>query len=78
MSAGKWIEAEKGMKKKMTVLTLCATLFALCLPPRRSSRRKFLRWDSLGQLPPLSHLKGTLFHLVKLRLGNSTAIENAL
>ena len=31
MSAGKWIEAEKeGMKKKITVLTLCAILLALC------------------------------------------------
>jgi ABC-type uncharacterized transport system substrate-binding protein len=43
MSAVKWIEAEKGMKKKMTVLTLCATLFALCLPaaaqqPKKTSR----------------------------------------
>src|SRR5258707_7821640 len=34
MGAGKWKEAEKApMKKQITVLTLCATLFALlCLP----------------------------------------------
>ena len=31
------------MKKKITVLTLCAMLFALCFPLRRSSRRKIPR-----------------------------------
>ena len=30
MSSDKEIETEKDMKKKITVLTLCAMLFALC------------------------------------------------
>ena len=30
MSSDKWIETEKNMKTKITVLTLCAMLFALC------------------------------------------------
>ena len=30
MSSDEWIRAEKNMKKKITVLALCAMLFALC------------------------------------------------
>jgi len=44
MSAGKWIEAEKeSMKKQITVLTLCATLFALCLPAAAQQPTKIFR-----------------------------------
>jgi len=44
MSAGKWIEAEKeSMKKQITVLTLCATLFALYLPVEAQQPTKIFR-----------------------------------
>jgi hypothetical protein len=52
MSAVKWIEAEKGMKKKMTVLTLCATLFALCLPAEAQQPKKVPRMGFLGGNSP--------------------------
>jgi hypothetical protein len=52
MSAVKWIEAEKGMKKKMTVLTLCATLFALCLPAEAQQPKKVPPMGFLGATPP--------------------------
>jgi ABC-type uncharacterized transport system substrate-binding protein len=48
VSAGKWIEAEKkGMKKKITVVTLCATLFALYLPVEAQQQGKIFRIDFL-------------------------------
>jgi hypothetical protein len=44
MSAGKWIEAEKeSMKKQITVLTLCVTLFALYLPVEAQQPTKIFR-----------------------------------
>jgi putative ABC transport system substrate-binding protein len=44
MSAGKWIKAEKeSMKKQITVLTLCATLFALYLPVEAQQPTKIFR-----------------------------------
>src|SRR6476469_4144919 len=52
MSAGKWIEAEKeGMKKKITVLTLCATLFALYLPVEAQQPGKMTHVGFLGTGP---------------------------
>jgi ABC-type uncharacterized transport system substrate-binding protein len=49
VSAGKWIEAEKkGMKKKITVVTLCATLFALYLPVEAQQQGKIFRIGYLG------------------------------
>jgi putative ABC transport system substrate-binding protein len=44
VSSDEWIEAEKeGMKKKITVLTLCAMLFALCLPVEAQQTGKVFR-----------------------------------
>ncbi len=50
MSAGKWIEAEKeGMKKQITVLTICAMLFALCPSTHAQQTAKLFR---IGFLDP--------------------------
>jgi putative tryptophan/tyrosine transport system substrate-binding protein len=47
VSSDKWIESERDMRKKITVLTLSAMLFALCVPaeaqqPKRTSRIGYL------------------------------------
>ena len=39
------------MKKEITVFALCAMLFALCFPPRRSSRTKIPRIGVLARAP---------------------------
>jgi putative tryptophan/tyrosine transport system substrate-binding protein len=38
-----WMETEKDMKKKITILTLCAMLFALCFPAQAQQPGKVLR-----------------------------------
>ena len=49
MSSVEWIEAqEKQMKKQITVLTLCAVLFALCLPANAQQQAKIAKIGWLG------------------------------
>ena len=43
MSSDEWIRAEKNMKKKLTVLTLCAMLYALCVSAETQQPTKVLR-----------------------------------
>jgi putative ABC transport system substrate-binding protein len=43
VSSDEWREAKKNMKKKITVLTLCAMLFALCSPAEAQQPKKVPR-----------------------------------
>jgi putative ABC transport system substrate-binding protein len=49
VSSDEWIGAEKNMKKKLTVLTLCSMLFALCAIGEAQQPKKVLR---IGFLDP--------------------------
>jgi putative tryptophan/tyrosine transport system substrate-binding protein len=48
VSSNKWIEAEKDMKRKITVLTLCAMLFALCSFAEAQQKVKVAKIGWLG------------------------------
>ena len=48
MSSDKWIETEKNMKRKLTALTLCAMLFAFCVPVSAQQPKKVPRLGYLS------------------------------
>ena len=52
MSSDEWIEAEKNMKKKITVLALCAMLFALCVSAEAQQPKKVPRLGYLSIVDP--------------------------
>ena len=56
MSSDEWREAKKNMKKKITVLTLCATLFALCSPAAAQQPKKVPRIGYLSPLDPATDI----------------------
>ena len=62
MSSVEWMETEKKhMKKKITVLTLCAMLFALCVSAEAQQPAKVPRIGYLadaGSSPPQAFLQG--------------------
>ena len=43
VSSDEWLEAEKNMKKKLTVLTFCAMLFSLCFSAEAQQAKKVYR-----------------------------------
>jgi putative ABC transport system substrate-binding protein len=49
-----WIEAQKNMKKKITVLTLCAMLLALCFPAEAQQPKKVPRIGYFSARDPAS------------------------
>ena len=73
VSSDEWRDREKHMKKKITVLTLCAMLFALCSSAEAQQPKKVPRIGYLSSVDPAS--ESTRSEAIRLALRELGYIE---